>query len=239
MIALGTGFGLMQELIYAFFLLGSFSVGYSVVRTAMPNVQLEALTNKIAYGYGAGALIFGIPIAAIVLGGMNSDYFFLLGITMYVILMGIAFAKRMYHEEADPEIFVEEKKRKVAIPKMGLTKEEKMPVADRIRFEEGLMTKGSSPTPKVTPAMIKNQVFKDKNTNVLKVIDKNTKELESKSNKEQKNAALAKLRQMALDINDKKKSTGKKKKEEAYKEEDEEIEEIEEGLLNELGDEKE
>jgi len=223
----------MQELVYVFFLLGSFSIGYSIIRTAMPKIQLSPMTNKIAYGYGVGALVFGVPIAIILGLELNSDYFFILGIIMYLILMCVAFIVRVSSKSVDPEVIVEKKKRRTAIPEKGLTKAEKMPTSQRIRFEEGLMMKGSAPTPKVTPAMIKNQVFKDKNSNVLKVIDKNTKELESKSNVEQKNAALAKLRQMAQDISGKKQPLEKKKKDE-----DEEIEDIEEDLLNELGDEK-
>lgn len=214
-----------MNLIWAiFFILGGFSTGYSLLRTGFPNALNWDLTRKLIPSFIIGAIVFGLP-ALITQGfGISSNYYFLICLIVFALIGILLYAKRVTYNETDP-LIEKQSKRRTAIPEKVLTKEERErkgigeAQGKAHDFEHGLLVK----TVKVVkPEDVKKQVFKEKNTNVIRDIDKKTKELENREKEKQKNEILKKLRASAKEID-----------EEAEKEE---TEEIEEDLLNRISE---
>jgi hypothetical protein len=210
----------MFEIVYGFFLLGSFSLGYSLLRIGFPQTQKAEYTKKVLYGYIMGILIFGIPIATIYIMNLEEYYFFLASIVVYILVSAVLFTKRISLKETDPEI-IKDKKRKIQIPERAMEKPK--PKEKKMGFEHGLMVNAR-------PAEIKKQVFKEKDNNILKALQSKTREMENKNKEKEKNEALERLRKEALQIKEKTEKQTKKKKNEL--EEAESMDEVEEELLD-------
>jgi hypothetical protein len=112
----------MQALFFGLTLLGSCSLGYSLLRAGFPQKQNIKKIEKLAYSYALGILIFipGMIIALII----NEQFFFLITAIIYIILFSIFMAKRKYNHETDNVNLIVEKT-KIIIPNKVLTKEEK------------------------------------------------------------------------------------------------------------------
>ena len=112
----------MQALFFGLTLLGSCSLGYSLLRAGFPQRQNSKKIEKLAYGYALGILVFipGMILALII----NEQFFFLITAIIYIILFSIFMAKRKYKNEIDDTPLIIEKI-KVVIPNKVLTKEEK------------------------------------------------------------------------------------------------------------------
>lgn len=212
----------MDYLIYAFFVLGSFSPGYLVLRTGFPSVQNMGKIQKMSLGYILGLILFGLPILAVTLFEINSIYYSVLCITLIALFFGVMLVKRISLKETDPLIPKEEKKKKAVvqeIPSEIIQKSQTTP-QKKIVFEQGLVVKSKD-------SETKKQVFKEKPSNIVNTIRKNTIEIEDKNKENEKNEALERLRKFAQQIKLSKKQT---------KKEDEESGEIEEDLLSKLDD---
>ncbi|MFA5126360.1 MAG: hypothetical protein WC462_05160 [archaeon] len=210
----------MMSLIYVFFILGSFPIGYLLLRTGFPLAQNLSGLKKIGISYLIGLIIFGTPIFFLNFFEINENYFFAVCFVFLTMAFIILYAKRITFKETDPKI-IEEKKNIKGIPKItGGTKEEQK----KIVFEQGLMVKSNK-----REGETKKQVFKEKEDNILKVIERKTKEIESETREKEKKEALKKLRNFAQQV---KSSDSRKKKTELDKAN--EMNEIEEDLLNNL-----
>jgi len=209
----------MTPLVYGFFLLGSFPLGYALLRTGFPSAQKKGIFTKLAIGYFLGTIVFAIPIALIYLFALGEEYFALASLVTFALFFVVMYTKRASFQETDPIIPKAIKPRNIPAPQV--IERESLP--KKIVFETGLMVKTKD------DGKGKKQVFKEKEDTILSALAKKTNEIESKNQQQEKNAALEKLRQSAQQI--KEKAQVKKKSELA---EAEDMEEIEEGLLNDM-----
>lgn len=214
----------MQEVLYGFFLVGSFSVGYSLVRTAFPKVQLKKITTKILYSYLFGLIVFETPLIVIYLFEADPTYFFGLCLFLYSLMFIIMYAKRRLFKEI--EIIQKMDKNETAqIPSFIL---EKDAAERRIMFEKGLMVKSSGS--KITsPGELKKQIFGKTDNTIIQFVDKKTKEMEKLESEVQKRETLKKLRAIAKEMS-------KRKTSEINEAEEQDI--IEKELLENMTDEK-
>ena len=214
----------MNPLIYGFFLLGSFPLGYALLRTGFPSTQKTGLFSKLAIGYLIGAIIFAIPLVLIFLFGLGEQYFSLASVITFILLFIIMFTKRVSLQETDPTLPKQTKHRNVIAPEVI----EKQSRPNKMAFEQGLMVKTKDNLEG------KKQVLKEKGESILSALAKKTNEIESKNQQDEKKSALEKLRQSAQQI--KEKAQPKKKSE---LKEAEEMDEIEEDLLNDINKDEE
>jgi len=210
----------MMSLIYAFFILGSFPAGYLLLRTGFPSTQNLSGLKKIGISYLMGLIIFGSPIFFLDFFEINENYFFATCFIFLAMAFVILYAKRITFKETDPKI-IEEKKKTGEISKIN---GEAKTGRKKIIFEQGLMVKSNTRGEET-----KKQVFKEKDDNILKVIERKTKEIESETREKEKKEALKKLRSFAQQV--KSSNSGKKKTE---LDKANEMNEIEEDLLNNL-----
>jgi predicted membrane protein len=209
-----------MDLLQMYYIFGSFSLGYGLLRVGFPASQNYTGEKKLIIGFIIGVLIFWIALIANI--AMQTENFYVLAILITATIFILFYAKRRVFSETDPEIIVERKTRIVedqVIQQMD-AKETK----PRITFEDGLMVKGKS----VQETKTKKQVFKEKEGNILNTLQDKTSELENEDEVKKKEDVLEKLRNSARQISDTKKAK--------TKEEDEE--EIEEELLSDIGEEK-
>ncbi|MFA6420398.1 MAG: hypothetical protein WCW13_06370, partial [archaeon] len=85
----------MDLLIYAFFLLGSFSSGYLLLRTGFPNTQTLPLVKKLALSYLIGAIVFGGAIIITTFANISDQYFIIAAFILLGMIFVILFAKRI------------------------------------------------------------------------------------------------------------------------------------------------
>ncbi|MFA6065217.1 MAG: hypothetical protein WCW44_01370 [archaeon] len=209
----------MTPLVYGFFLLGSFPLGYALLRAGFPSSQKKGVFTKLAIGYFLGSIVFAIPLALIYVFTLGAEYFALASLVTFALFFIVMYTKRISFKETDPIIPKIVKPKNVPAPQ---TIDRETP-PKKIVFETGLMVKTKE------EPQGKKQVFKEKEDTILSALAKKTNEIESKNQQQEKNAALEKLRQSAQQI--KEKAQIKKKSELA---EAEDMDEIEEGLLNEI-----
>jgi hypothetical protein len=173
--------------------------------------------TKLAIGYFLGAIVFAIPLAFIFVFGLEEIYFSLAALVTFVLFFVVMLTKRISLQQTDPIIQKPAKtKRTAPIPSEEVVERN---VPKKMVFESGLMVKSKDG---------KKQVFKEKEDTILNALEKKTNEIQSKTAQAEKNAALEKLRQSAQQIN---KKPIKKKSE---LEEAEDMDEIEEGLLEDM-----
>ena len=187
----------MEIIFYVLALLGSSSLGYSLMRTGFPKTQDFELLNKIIYGYALG-LVVVVPAVATAWFFGAASFFLMLGI-IFGLLFIIFIAKRISYADIDNIPLQKEEKKKVFIPKKVLTLEEKE--IDRDVEEK---VKVAIQPSIVRPAKIKEQIFKEKQPNVINQLRKKTTAIENEKNKEDKADALAKMKNFAKQINAKK-----------------------------------
>ena len=193
----------MEIVFYALSFIGSFSIGYGILRAGFPEKQSLQAMEKLGYGYGIGAIIF-IPglIAAGFFGGKG---FLAISSIMLFILFAAMLAKRYATGETDSVPIQKEKRARPALPRKVMAEEEKSGGAVQV----------------VSASKIGEQIFKEKEPNVIAEVRKKTSEMEQKKRSEEKDEALKRLRNFARDIKIKESKSAKKKKAE-----DDELEEM-------------
>jgi hypothetical protein len=199
-------------LIYSFLILGSYSLGYGLIRIGFPLIQKRNLFEKIAIGYIGGIILFGLPFFIIDSFTLNEIYYALFSLIILLALILILFLKRTILNEEDP--LIEKEILKPINSNYTQTKEDYSKLikednqkekSKEIKFNQGLMVKSRNK---------KEQVFKEEN-----------KDINYKNNSPlgvQKESIMSKLREYAQEIKGDLKET-KKKKEEDEIEEDEEL----------------
>lgn len=155
-----SSFGLIM---YALAFLGSFSLGYLLLRTAFPGKQKMLLSEKLQFGYIIGAPL--IVISSI----FGEQYFFFVFTFLSVLVFAIAYTKRISFKE-DDYVALEKIEKKSFIPEKGLTKEEQQASAEG-RPMPGRVQRQPAPVPQtkrivateIKPINIspKEQVFKE------------------------------------------------------------------------------
>ncbi len=99
----------MFEIILAFFVIGSFTLGYSIARIALPKIQEEPKIKKTLIGYLVGAPIFLLPLL------LHRALYFFLVIGLIVIFFIFSYILRIILKQNYDEIGVEKKKKKKKI----------------------------------------------------------------------------------------------------------------------------
>jgi len=187
----------MEIIFYALTLLGSSSLGYALLRAGFPSTQSINRLNKIIYGYAIGSVVVVPAIITAWFFGVAS-FFLMIGI-IFCLLFVIFITRRLSYGEEDNVPLIEEEKKKVFIPKKILTVEERENDED---IEEKVKVIIRQPV--VKPAKIKEQIFKEKQPNVIDQLRKKTTAIENKKNKENREAALRKMKDFAKQIDAKK-----------------------------------
>ncbi|VVB74808.1 Uncharacterised protein [uncultured archaeon] len=186
----------MIELI-AFFLAGSFSIGYGAARVGFPAVQQFDALKKIGAGFAFGLVFFGISAVLTLLSGNNGTYFLIVAFITGISFVGL-FAKRIFLGETDMEI-IQPKKEHARAPDAAQTEtgpeESALSTRPAITFEQGLMIKTKGEGEKAGA-----RVFKEKESNILRKLNETTKGIEEADLEKKKKEALEKLRKSARQI---------------------------------------
>jgi hypothetical protein len=235
----------MDNLIFIILLLGSYSIGYGLVKAGFPQIQKRNFIEKMAYGYIGGLIIFGTPFLITSAFKLLDIYYFLVCLIVYFSLTLILILKKILLNETEEPLKEEQtensnyynsnKDSQQMFNQPNLIKnenEEKNRVLtnsqmnpNNIIFNEGLMVKTRRK---------EEQVFKEENKDNISQLKKENKEFGENENNEQKNSMLEKLRAYAQEINNSKKE--KEIKKNRTQEEEEDLE-SEEELLNMFNDE--
>jgi hypothetical protein len=220
---------LMQAIFYGIAIIGSFPIGYSLIRTILPEKQDSENIEKIAYGYALSLLVF-IPAMIISLMVFEKFFFITTGI-IYAILFTIFLAKRKMSNLVDEVELIEEKE-ETKIPKRVLTDEEKETNYQKIKpvnFKEqkNNFNKKKDITNKNNTSNKKNlDDDSPKKINVIESLREKTLEIKEKNYNEEKSINLDKLKDFAKQIEKKKSTTetiNKSKKDDIDEKELEEI----------------
>ncbi len=195
-------------------LLGSFSIGYGVMRLGFPDKQALVGEQKIGWGYLFGGMIFVPSIGAAMLFGDQGFFIlspiicFFLALTMYV--------KRISGHEVDNTPLLADEGYRHNVPERILTKEEKekrnSPLASQ------------APAPVMRGVKVKDQISqKDLKLDVkmMKEVKRGTSELEQKDKQKEKQEALDRLRSFARQMNKGEESKSKPAKKKVEEESDE------------------
>ncbi len=197
-------------IIYGITFIGSFSLGYLILRTAFPEKQKLLPSKKLIYGY-----LIGVPII-IISSAFGENYFFFIFTFISVLIFTLALGKRLSLKEED---FVKLKKikKQEIVPEKALTREEKIAINNKVSIKNTTAPKTTNsktvfnaPNKRISASPIiaindskenndsKEHIFKDDNTNMSNLIDekkvfKNVKEKEKKE-------ILERLKKIAKDI---------------------------------------
>jgi hypothetical protein len=191
----------MELVFYILALLGSSSLGYSLLRTAFPKTQSLEMMNKVLYGYALGAIVV-VPAMVTALFFGATSFFLILGL-LYALLFIIFIAKRISYEEEDDIKLKKEEKVEVAIPRRILTKEEKEGESNIIK--KPIKSKQIIRNTPVASIKIKEQIFKEKQPNVIAELREKTTKIEKEKKLNEKEEALKKMKSFAKQIDKKKK----------------------------------
>lgn len=223
-------------------MLGSYSIGYGLVKAGFPKIQKRNIFEKIAFGYMGGIILFGIPLLVMSAFKLLDIYYFVICVITYLILTLALLLKRTLLNEQDSLTQEEErelnkKNSNTQIPSNQTTysnpeneTNEELPnlndqtSASQMNFEKGLMIRSRKN---------EGQVFKERNKSDISRLRDATNRLEQNESEEQKNSILAKLRSYAQEISNTKKVNNPRDK----TEEEEDLE-SEEELLNMFKDEQ-
>lgn len=206
--------------IVAYFLAGSFSLGYGAARIGFPKVQDFDTLKKIGIGFGFGVVFFGLSAGLTLLTGNNGTFFLITAFIIGITYIGLL-TKRIFFGDVDTEI---------ALPNKGYTRTEQGNYVEpaqnvneavqkpAITFEQGLMVKTNG----------KEQgegarVFKEKESNILKTISTQTNNIEEEGIEKKKREALERLRKSARQIEDANKEEGAEDEEELLTAMDEQL----------------
>lgn len=160
---------MIDLVVYLASVAGSLSIGYSVIRIGWPETQGFTATEKISYGFMAGLPI--AVISVIVAGGFGAKYFFFMFGALYALFAAVALAKRVSFSEKDSAP-VARKKRRERVP-------EKILAGDKKSYSQKENTKQ------------KEQVFKEKKTNILAELRRKLLRTEQADESEKKRAMEA------------------------------------------------
>ncbi len=196
----------MEIYFFAAVLIGCVSIGYSLVRLAFPEKQDETKAKKIFFGYTLGLIVF-LP-SMIAYSYFRMSGFAITFLIIYAIIFFVLLIRRKMLKLKDT-VPLEKNKKKIVLPKRVLTEEEIHPKKD---------------APIVNEKNIKEQLFKEKEPNLIERLRKKTTQIEVKNKSDEKEEALKKLKEFAKDI---------KKANKNDKEDDSEVNENE---LNEIGE---
>jgi hypothetical protein len=218
---------LMQAIFYGIAIIGSFPIGYSLIRTILPEKQDSENIEKIAYGYALSMLVF-IPGMIISLMVFEKFFFITTGI-IYAILFTIFLIKRKMSKIVDEVELIEEKE-EIKIPKRVLTDEEKGINYQKIKpenFEEqkNSFNKKNNITDKNNSSNKKSlDDDSPKKINVIESLREKTLKIKEKNYESEKNINLNKLKDFAKQMEKKKTETiNKPKKDDIDEKELEEI----------------
>ena len=187
----------MEIIFYLLAILGSSSLGYSLMRTGFPQTQSFKLLNKITLGYALGLVVVVPAIIAAWFFGVAS-FFLIMGL-VFCLLFAIFIVKRISYNDKETVPLMEKEKKKFKIPKKILATDEKEDHKDTKK-----QVKGAVQMPSYKPAKIKEHIFKEKQPNVIAQLRKKTTAIENEKNKEDKEEALRKMKNFATQINKKK-----------------------------------
>ena len=167
-----------QEILAGFFFLGSFSLGYAVLRIGFPAKQRDSIVSKIIFGYVIGALIIAIGLIASVLVG---EVFFPAGIMIGALLsLVIAYTIKSTNNQEDLAIaneFDKKRTKKRITPKKLEAKAITKETREKVNIREVL---------KKYKKEGNEQAFKEKKAN--------------NSTEEDKRSALEKLKKTAQEL---------------------------------------
>ncbi len=189
----------MIELI-AYFLAGSFSLGYGAARVGFPQVQQFDSLRKIGIGFAFGLIFFGVSAGLTYITGNTGTFFLIAAFVTGISFIGLL-AKRVFLGEEDAEIIMP-KKGYAKLPQEGgyieqPTTAQAESQKPAITFEQGLMvkTKGKEDNEEA-------RVFKEKESNILGTINATTNRIEEADLEKKKKEALERLRKSARQIED-------------------------------------
>lgn len=112
----------MLLILYITSLLGSFSIGYSLLRIGFPEYQEKTSLEKIGYGYLVGIIVFIPSIISVFL--TNEKFFFLFATGSFAVIFIAMLIIRTYYQKKDKaELIKKEFSRYV--PKKAMTKQER------------------------------------------------------------------------------------------------------------------
>ena len=131
-----------------------------------------------------------------------TSFFLILGL-MYALLFIIFIAKRISYNENDGVKLKKEEKVEVAIPRRILTKEEKEGRSNIIK--KPIKAKQIIRNTPVAQIKIKEQIFKEKQPNVIAELREKTTKIEKEKKLSDKEEALKKMKSFAKQIDKKKK----------------------------------
>lgn len=196
-----SAFGLV---IYGLSMVGSFSLGYLLLRTAFPEKQKLLGSKKLGYGYAIGTPI--ILVSSI----FGESYFFFVFAFITISLFTMALGKRLSFKE-DDFVSLEKIKRREIVPEKALTKEEKQAIREGRSLQVETKTPVfEQPKKKIVASDIfavndpnRRQVFKESNANIESIsnIESVSKKIESNDPKEkEKKAILERLKKLAKNV---------------------------------------
>ena len=220
----------MLVVLFGASLLGSVSIGYSLLRVGFPDKQNLPLKEKLAYGYGLGILTF-LPAMVMAITYSERSFFLIAGI-FYLFLFTALYAKRVYKNESDTATLIVEK-RIVPIPNKVLTQEEKEGkgrFVSKLKQEENIIPVTSKPKKRIIASPLrvvndkprKEQIFKEKETNVIEKLRQKTIQINKEDEDTKQKDTLSKLKGFAKQID---KVKAKKSKDDDELEEMPEIDE--------------
>lgn len=111
----------MLSALYLIFLVGSFSIGYSLLRIGFPEFQEKEFKEKIGMGYLIGLIVFLPSILSVFFN--VEKFFFLFAISSYAFIAIVMFIVRTYYKKEETTQLIKENYFH-KIPKKALTKEE-------------------------------------------------------------------------------------------------------------------
>ena len=203
----------MEVLLYVLSLLGSCSIGYSLLRTGFPEKQDTNIVEKLGYGYALGLIVFIPGIIAMFLYSEKS--FFIMAGIFYALMIAIMLVVRKSNNKKDEVELFEEKKTE-RIPKKAMTKEEQT-AGTKIAIDDY-----DKPVEVVSDKEIKEQLFKVKSSNVIQKLREKTIGMEKQKKDKEKEETLKKLKGFAKQIKESSK---------------EELKDVEEDELERIGEE--
>ena len=199
----------MLVVLFGASLLGSVSIGYSLLRVGFPDKQSLPITEKLAYGYGFGILTF-LPAMAIAITYSEKSFFLIAGI-FYLFLFTLLYAKRIYNNESDNvELIIENTH--IPLPNKVLTDEEKEGKGSfipKLKKEETVIPNKKENKKRITASPLrivndkseKEHIFKEKETNVIEKLRKKTIQINKEDKDKQQQKTLSKLKGFAKQIN--------------------------------------
>ena len=188
--------------LFALALVGSCSVGYSLLRLIYPEKQDAGFGEKIGYSYGMGLLVFLPGIISVAM--LGEKLFFIVSGIVYVILF-IAFYIKRKQSGLEDNVELVANNKKTFIPRKVLTDEEK---ADKEQYnsvsKNNVQVDNRLSQKTIDSVKVKEQLFKEKQPNVIAKLREKTLNIETQKKEEDREKTLAKLKSLERSITKKK-----------------------------------